>query len=225
MQLIGDVIPSLSVDRKHILWLDYDNVITSDYLADLLVATARLPHQSIVLVTFDAEPPGPPGSSAKQWRQHFLDEASDYLDERTSAKDFAREKIPDVVRSIVSRVIQRGLRGRPDIYFAPLFNFEYADGHRMVTLGGMLCTDDDLSKLKASGVTKAIYCRDSLTSKPFSIGVPVLTRKERAYLDSFMPCADGWIPREFELPPDAKRAVQQYRNIYRFLPSYAELLM
>jgi hypothetical protein len=225
MDLIGNLIPTLSMDRKHILWLDYDNVVTNDYLADLRLATSRLPHQSIVLITFDAEPPGPPEYGAKQWRQYFVEQAQDYLDEKTTPKDFAREKIPEVVRSIVSRAIQHGLRGRPEITFEPIFNFEYADGHRMVTLGGMLCTEDDASKLMASPVCRTIYYRPSLVGQPFSIGIPVLTRKERAYLDSYMPCADKWIPTAFELPPDTQESIRKYRDIYRFLPSYGELLV
>ena len=54
------------------------------------------------------------------------------------------------------------------------------------------------------------------------IRVPKLTRKERLYLDGAMPCADGWLPEEFEL---SQEDVAAYREIYRFCPAYAELLL
>jgi len=54
------------------------------------------------------------------------------------------------------------------------------------------------------------------------ITVPRLTRKERAYLDREMPCPDGWSPKDFNLDPDMAR---QYREIYRFLPAFAEILL
>ncbi len=57
---------------------------------------------------------------------------------------------------------------------------------------------------------------------PFSIEVPVLTRKERLHLDQFMPQSDpDWAPSEFEMDMDD---LQAYRSIYRFNPIYAELL-
>jgi hypothetical protein len=37
-----------------------------------------------------------------------------------------------------------------------------------------------------------------------------------------MPCADGWTPKEFDLDPDELR---KYRDIYRFLPAFAEILV
>ena len=37
-----------------------------------------------------------------------------------------------------------------------------------------------------------------------------------------MPCDDSWLPNEFEASTEEIKA---YREIYRFLPSYAELLV
>ena len=37
-----------------------------------------------------------------------------------------------------------------------------------------------------------------------------------------MPCADKWIPADFELSSENVRA---YREIYRFCPTYAELML
>jgi hypothetical protein len=36
-----------------------------------------------------------------------------------------------------------------------------------------------------------------------------------------MPCADGWVPGDFDLDPEE---VRHYRDIYRFLPAFAEIL-
>ena len=47
-------------------------------------------------------------------------------------------------------------------------------------------------------------------------------RKERIYLDREMPCADGWTPKDFDLDPEELR---KYRDIYRFLPAFAEILV
>jgi hypothetical protein len=52
--------------------------------------------------------------------------------------------------------------------------------------------------------------------------VPCITRKEKSYLDSHMPCADGWKPAACGLSTEDAQA---YREVYRFYPSYAELLL
>src|ERR1035438_6857446 len=38
MKSITDVIPTLSPDRKHLLWLDYDDVLKREHVADLVLA-------------------------------------------------------------------------------------------------------------------------------------------------------------------------------------------
>jgi len=92
----------------------------------------------------------------------------------------------------------------------------------MLTVGGMVTTEREDSSVKASALTSAIYYRKSFSDPPYLIKVPNVTRKERLYLDSAMPCAIGWAPKDFELDPDD---VSHYREIYRFFPPYAELLL
>ena len=47
---IGDVIPTLSKDLQHILWLDYDNVIGQDMTLDVANTATALSRGSILLV-------------------------------------------------------------------------------------------------------------------------------------------------------------------------------
>lgn len=58
MKSITDIIPTLSADRKHLLWLDYDDVLQKNHIADLVLAGTYLSPGSIVLVTVDVQPPG-----------------------------------------------------------------------------------------------------------------------------------------------------------------------
>lgn len=217
---IGAEIPTLSRDLSHILWLDYDGVISEYMLQDIVLATSVLRNQSLVLVTVDLEPPG--GRGPKEWRMHFLREASEYLDEPNIAADFARTKLPDICTTIIDRALSRGLQGRTNVEFIPLFNFRYADGHHMLTMGGMIGDESDKRAIQASRLAQTDYFRSSFDAKPCHISVPRLTRRERMYLDRFMPCDDGWLPEDFELSPGDVRA---YRDVYRFLPAYAELLL
>jgi hypothetical protein len=76
---ISDYIPLMSRDRKHILWLDFDDIIKREALDAIALAAAQLSAGSILLVTLDVEPPGGPKDGPKQWFKHFKGEASNYL--------------------------------------------------------------------------------------------------------------------------------------------------
>ena len=68
------------------------------------------------------------------------------------------------------------------------------------------------------------FVRRQLYIEPFRIEVPVLTRKERLYIDSCMPCEPDWVPdpNDFEIEAEA---IAAYRQVYRYCPLYAELLL
>jgi len=216
---IGDVIPTLSGSLKHILWLDYDAPLSATHLQDVSLAGTYLTTGSILLVTVDAEPPTESDEPA-DWRNYFSEQAGEYFDAKLKNGDFAQSKLPARSVELIERALQGGMVGRTNIDFIPLFNFVYQDGHKMLTMGGMIGTQEDRDRIAKSALSRCTYYRDDLKLEPCVITVPRLTRKERQYLDQFMPCEDRWIPDDFELKHDD---VLAYRDIYRYCPAYAEL--
>jgi hypothetical protein len=67
---IGNVIPRLSKDLRHILWLDYDDTLCGSHLADIATAGTFLSVGSILLITVDTEPPTNEDEPEK-WRDYF----------------------------------------------------------------------------------------------------------------------------------------------------------
>jgi hypothetical protein len=106
--------------------------------------------------------------------------------------------------------------------FLPMFNFLYKDSHRMLSMGGMIASRTEKRQIRASTLPETVYYRNSFDLPPFEITVPRLTRKERIYLDHEMPGTEGWTPTDFDLD---RSEVKQYREIYRFLPAFAEILL
>ena len=92
----------------------------------------------------------------------------------------------------------------------------------MLTVGYVLGGDHERSIVESSQLRRQVYYRGDFGKDAYQITVPIVTRKERVYLDNAMPCDDDWIPSEFEMDLDK---VRQYREVYRFLPAYAELLL
>ncbi|MEW6444244.1 MAG: O-methyltransferase [bacterium] len=223
---IRDFIPRLSPDLSHILWLDYDGIITREIIDTVILASSQLSARSILLVTVDVEPPGLPGEGRRKygpasWRRYFMEEAEDYLPRSTRVTDFAKERLSDINGSIVDSAIRRGLRGR-DALFIPMFNFQYADGHAMLSVGGMIGTDSDRVQLETLDRERLFYLRRSITCDPYRITVPIITRRERLYLDREMPCKDNWCPRDFEME---RADILMYREIYKYYPAYTEMLL
>jgi len=229
-------IPNLSRDIQHIVWLDYDGVMDKSFLSDIQSAMTILSPGSVLLVTVDVEPPedydykevDPDFDSSKkvlgpkEWKDYFEYHASSFLRLGLSEEDFGKSKL--VLRSaeILRAAFTKSIVARPELEFLPMFHFVYKDSHKMLSMGGMITGRAEKRQLRASTLRDTVYYRDTFDAPPFEITVPRLTRKERAYLDRQMPCADGWVPDEFVLEAEE---VRRYSEIYRFLPAFAEILL
>lgn len=223
---ISNVLPTLSKECKHILWLDYDDRLNRDIVADISTACSILPLESIILVTVDLEPPEPvsleEGQGPRYWYNYYYGEASSYFGQGWDVQDFALGALPRRVLDIVRNALNDGFSGRRGTYLAPLFCFDYADGHRMLSVGGMIANSDIERRIDGSKINSAPYIRRSFSEDPYKINVPNLTRRERIYLDSFMPASEEWKPKAFSLKAED---LNSYARIYRYLPNYAELLI
>ena len=218
---IGEVIPDLSPDRRHILWLDYDFQINNVMTTDVVNAAAALSVGSFLLVTVDVEPPVKDGSP-KKWRRYFLDRCAPFCSPGWPLADYAQSKLHRLNVKILENAIHSGLAGRTDIAFHPLFNFAYADGHQMLTIGGVIGGDTEKRSIDASNFDDAAYLRRSFKELEYTVPKFVLTRKEKFYLDAAMPRVRKWKPKDFEMD---ERDVAAYAEVHRFYPSYAELFL
>lgn len=229
---IGDEISTIrpSDDKKYVVWLDYDTVLSTDMLRDIQLAVTTLPMGSILLVTVDTEPPDRSSGNREDntpenkrlSHNYFHEIAPDDVDHFFKEKDFRYEKLPGINTKLIECAIREGIRTRIDGEFLPLYNFIYADTHRMLTLGGIIASKADKVSIQKSRFAQMEYARFSFDEKPFLIRVPIITRKEHLYLESHMPCGPRWRPVDFEISVED---LKDYRKIYRYFPSYAELFL
>jgi hypothetical protein len=91
----------------------------------------------------------------------------------------------------------------------------------MITIGGMLATDDEEASLRRCDFLRMPFVRRARSDDFYRIRVPRLTRKERMFLDRDMPATPGWKPKAFELSAED---IAAYQEIYRYYPIYGELL-
>jgi hypothetical protein len=214
----GEVVAQLPLDRRHLLWLDYDTVVSAALAEHLYLALSRLPTGSIILVTVDVEPPVH-DATPERLKQHFVAEVERYL---PSKPNFALSKLPQLNLALLEKICDSAVSVRDAVSFQMLFSFLYRDGHEMLTIGGMLVGKAECALLENRALREKPYLKFSWAEPPCKIVVPRLTRKERIFLEGSMPGRAGWTPGDFEL---SAADVQAYREIYRFYPAYAELLL
>lgn len=230
---IGSVITSLDQSIPHLLWLDYDNVLSPYMLADLSAAATRLCRGSLLLVTVDTEPPGHKlvdkhisknNYDATTVRRYYESVAGDYVVPNGGDSDFEYDRLHGINIQAIAGAIQNGQLGRrsEEVRFRPLFNFAYADGHRMLTAGGIMLSESDHRALQSGRLAKTDYVRWSWKTAPCTIRIPRLTRREQMFLDQNMPKTAPWDNAAFELSADD---FDDYARIYRFFPAYAELFI
>jgi hypothetical protein len=86
----------------------------------------------------------------------------------------------------------------------------------MLTVGGMVATEEDAKLLADCGVTNLEYYRPAKES--FEIPVPKLTFRELRYLDSILP--RGSMAGVLKgIPEDHADA---YRRVYRYFPGFVD---
>ena len=217
---IGDYIPQLDKSEQHIVWLDYDYQLSEAMVNDVVSCANYLPIGSFILVTVDATP-HKGLKKAKDYYEYYLEVAKDLWKPDWKYTHFAKGRLHLRVIDLVARAFTEGVVGRSNVRALPCFSFVYSDGHQMVTLGVQLGGEQEAEKLDHIGKGVEYLIRD-FGNSPFEIDVPVLTRKERLHLESVMPSKDYSKVRSSGLNRDA---FDKFGRIYRFFPSYAELLL
>jgi hypothetical protein len=219
---IGEVIPSLSPDKKHFLWLDYDDVLQQYMVSHLFDALTKLPAGSIIALTIDVDFKSLDNANIKEWFNHLDSEVQDYLPANFTKNDCSSDELINTIIKIINNIITHVMSLRINLNFELLFNFIYADGHTMLTIGGLLAGREEKRMLRACDWKRFPFYRKNFNEPSFKIHIPKLTRRERLYLDSNMPMTENWKPKLFQL---AEADLIAYSKVFNYCPLYGEFIM
>lgn len=220
---ISNTISTLSKKKKHILWLDYDSYPDESKLSSIRDSINRLTTFSILLITFDAELlknnknlPDP-----EVTYKFYKDLYDIFFDHKFTKEDFTKAKLPKTIIKLTSNLITNSLSGNNEKIFQPLYSFVYADGHQMLTMGGILLPKNDPIDLNKMNIQSMHFIRTSFAADPYHIHVPIITKKERTYIDSLINKKEKINVDKFEI--DSKM-IADYQEIYRYYPNYFEAI-
>jgi len=227
------ILPQLDWDLRTILWLDYDDPLSTSVLTDVGFFFAEAPAGSVMVVTLDARPDPDQDEADEETDEPRLTRLNKKVGEENVPRDVREQDLADwgtaftyhriVTDAIRRTVIERnGSRPLPNqLVYEQLFYFCYADGPKMVTVGGLLYERSQGKPLDRCGFKDLDFIRSGPRngSKPCFIEVPSLTFREIRHLDSQLPRDKGKRLRAPRVPvTDLKR----YERIYRYFPAFAE---
>lgn len=215
-----DVLPTLNYDRRSIVWLDYDDKLSASMVADISTLGARLRSGSAIFVTFACGMPSERLAATKELSR-LKENFPLLIEEGAKIADFDGKKYADFGKRALFNSLERAMlhqdAANPEAErrtAAQVCYFKYRDGAIMCTIGWVIHSRAEEHMFDSSSLDVLNYYRSA--DLPFEIKVPKFTPFEISCLERLVPIADG-VPN---LPWLGESARQDFRNIYRFLPSF-----
>jgi hypothetical protein len=210
--LIGeasDHLPGLNWDGLRMVWLDYEKALDKEVIRDCETVARLLQQGSLLIVTVNA-------SSDHGHRLELLTSkvGGERVPQDVTEENLARWGYARVQRSILTEVLVAVMKARADsVHLRQVFNFHYADGGKMQTLGWIVSSEGLDQTVDGCRFGEFDFVRGDETA--MDIRVPILTRREIAYLNQRLPVAG----RKLDVTWLDKQDQADYAALYRWYPS------
>lgn len=229
-----EVLPTIEWTKKSIVWLDYDSPLDKNILDDIDTIISKLVSGSVLIVTASAEPDRPlqEGLTINEINKFREDKLQQRLPKEKipisfTPTDLTGKNLANLYKRIISNQLEQSVsnanstRSKEEkIKSQQIFDFRYADGSRMLTVGWLLFEHSHSHLAEQCKFNKNFNKTDS--DKPYEINVPNLTPKEIQYLDSQMPTDDCDTVERICIP---LKDVKSYAELYKYFPSFVEMIM
>jgi len=223
-------IPAISSREKFLVWLDYDRSLDTEILQDINGTVGRLSPGSIFAITIDARPklprdPATEGLSADDREKLTLETYKRWFDSYVDT-EITRDTVSSVDAAslfyevVIERLRKTLARRSGGLRFIQLFNYFYRDGAPMLTIGGVIGTDQDHENIDRAGIFEHRFVKSGADA--LEISVPPLTLREKYWLDSRLDSKLTVAKIYFELDDEL---LQNYRTFYKEYPTYLETLL
>lgn len=186
----ADVIPYLLqqrelAERPWVVWLDHDHEINEDRLDELVDLVRTLPPNSFLLITFGAMPSkyGKPPERPERIRNLFGETAPDGLTPKDCKDDAPCARV--LARATEDLLLSKAIQSARPGSYVPAVNLTYKDSVPMVTVGGVLPSEENHGLVRA-----LVENTDWPGLVDRMIDTPPLTTKEVMALQSMLPSED-----------------------------------
>lgn len=222
-----EVLPTLKWDMKSIIWLDYDDPLDIDILGDIKFCCANIVPGSIIVFSVNSQPEkfeNVPPNDRPPKRLELLKQKvgeENVPTDMTDGTKLSRWGLAAVCRRIILNEIFETLSKRNGtrenkLVFDQLFNFHYADGAKILTVGGIIYEEGQEHVVEQCGFKHLDFVKKA--DEPYVIEPPNLSFREIRHIDTFLPNkTDEIIPHG--VPPED---IRKYTEVYRYFPTFSE---
>ncbi|MGE5474811.1 MAG: O-methyltransferase [Ignavibacteriales bacterium] len=214
--------------QKDIIWLDYDNSITSQMLFDFKNAIIKASSGSLIVFSCNSSCRQDGIENKEQYLQNYCKETLSF---NIDKKDLSRNRIHRVIKQMYDNIVKEALYEKNALnskyVFKQLIYFKYSDGAPMITIGGILIREEDEAVFDKCGFNQLNYI--SQNDEPFEIESPKLTYKEIQEVNKYLPIDDittidlPFLPKDKILIKKERENINNYVKLYRYFPYYMEV--
>jgi hypothetical protein len=232
----SDVLPRLKWEPRSIVWLDYLDRLKHSVLADIRFVVSAASSGSFLVWSVNSQPWGDGPNEERgqhvataELPAHRIKKLRDSMSPTVVPAEWVKEPLAKwglavVYHKMIRAEIDRALSDRNSsampghkLSFHQYFHFRYADGQRMLTVGGLLLNSADKRTLGARPFRDLPFVRegdDAMEIKP-----PILTGREVRHLSQRFPNnGNSTRPLKWLTPEE----LENFRQVYRYYPVYAE---
>lgn len=240
----SEILPQLNWNEHSIVWLDYDGDLIPSVLADIKTFCTKATTESILVITVKADP----GNDLEEdddgnkldrltrlkltigegkipfqipvvvdGQKKMVPVANKHLDSWGTARVFREIINNEIIDTLENR--NGVLREEMKVQYKQLFNFHYSDNTKMLTVGGIIYSQEQEPKVNKCSFERFPFIR--FDENPYKIEVPYLTYRELRKLDSELPTNDIDSLKAV-LPGVPEKDIKNYLDVYRYFPTFAE---
>lgn len=240
-RLASEVLPELDWQIKTIAWLDYESKLDEMVLSDVVSVCAKACSGSVLVLSLNAHAEFyPDEATQKKYTEDTgltfnLDDyrlremrkrLGDNLPSEVSGSELRGPGLASISRRVIHSSLEEALSARNGVLPSgkklvnrQIFNFNYSDDARMLTVGWIFYEADDHSKFDACLFNELNFVR--FKEEPYTIKVPCLTIKEMRHLNAQLPRA---ATDEVAIPGVPPSDIKHYAELYRYFPTFAEAI-
>lgn len=225
-----DILPKLDIEKKCIVWLDYDGKLSTAMLDDIVHLFRRLPSGSMFCLSFNSHIDHPSDEDGSRYNQLINRIDSSLIPSRIHDNSILNKKeLKQVYYEIITNLIDETLHFRLEngesMCAQQMLYVDYNDGVDMTTLGWLIYDISDEDKMESIvNVNQPEFVKKE--DESFIIRVPILTHKEMKTIETAFPnlpyCIKqfhkggkgGFLPKE---------DIESYYNIYKYFSSFGEI--
>ena len=210
----------LDLDKKTLVWLDYDDTLKLYMFEDLEILLRKMPVGSVYLMSCNKELKS--DETGEEYTvEEFREIYGDLAPFELKAKDFSASEDYKTIRTMFSTFINKIMKERDEeIKFQQLYNFLYQEnrGAKMYTFGGVITEKE--KTIQELNLIDFDFIKE--TDEPYRIEIPNLTSKEIDLINKNISNEDK-LDEIVEKRIVTKTEISKHKKTYKYLPNFYDI--